>query len=340
MVAKLFENPEATACISLLNTRKNLGSHAFAASLFSLRLLVRLIGRLLERPSRALVFSSAYASFWEKGLWLVLARLLGVPMAAMMVDGNFPEFYRRLSRPLQMLARWVLEGYDVVIAQTESWRRYYQKIAPTAHFVVLSNGVDMAEFPPRPRDRKQAPVVLFVGWLIPAKGVFDLIDAARILHDEGLAFSLQLLGPEHGFASELQQRIREAGLSDIVWVRQEVWSRRELLQAYHEADIFAFPSWAEGLPNALMEAMASGLPAVATEVGGIPDVVENGVSGHVVPVKSPALLAAALRPLLKDPELRERMGRNASSRISTSFANEPFIVGLRVLLGVRESAEG
>ena len=339
MVAKLFEDPGAAACISLLDSRKSPGASAFAGRLFSLRLLARLMGRLRQRPSLALVFSSAYASFWEKGLWLLLARLYRVPMVVMMVDGNFPDFYERLPRPVQSLARLVLQGFAAVVVQTASWRSYYQGIAPAARLVVLSNGVDMAEFPPRSRDRRQVPVILFVGWLIPAKGVLDLIDAAGILHSAGLEFSLQLLGPEHGFASEVQQRIRAAGLADVVRIRQEVWSRPELLQAYHDADIFALPSWAEGLPNALMEAMASGLPVVATRVGGIPDVVEDGVSGRLVPVKNPVLLAAALRVLLEEPELRTQMGSNASSRIAKSFTNEPFIAGLRKLLGAHERAD-
>ncbi|MEP7311069.1 MAG: glycosyltransferase family 4 protein [Pseudomonadota bacterium] len=338
MVAKLFANPEAAARIALLDSRKDPGAGVLARRLFSLRMMLRLTSRLALRPRLALVFASAYASFWEKSLWLLLARLHGVPMAVMMVDGNFPDFYGRLPLPLRSIARRALQGFEAVIVQTASWRTYYQAIAPSARFIVLSNGVDMAEFPPRTRARRQVPVILFVGWLIPAKGVLDLIEAAGLLHGEGLPFSLQLLGPEHGFASELRQRIRAAGLTDVVRMRQQVESRPELLQAYYEADIFALPSWAEGLPNALMEAMASGLPVVATQVGGIPDVVEDEISGKLVPAKNPALLAAALRALLEDAELRARMGANASLRISTSFTNEPFIAGLRKLLGVHETA--
>jgi glycosyltransferase involved in cell wall biosynthesis len=332
MVAKLFADPAARAGIALLDTRKPPRGGRVSGLLFSLRLLVRLAGSLARAPSRALAFSSAGHSFWEKAVWLALARLRGVPMALMMVDGNFPEFYDRLPRPLQWLGRRMLEACEVVITQTESWRRYYQSIAPGARLLVLSNGVDMSEFPAREREPRASPVVLLVGWLIPAKGVFDLIDAARILHLEGLAFSVQLLGPEHGYGPQLQQRLHETGLTGVVQLRPEVWSRQELLQAYHDADIFALPSWAEGLPNALMEAMASGLPAVATEVGGIPDVVQNGVSGQLVPARNPERLAGALRPLLQDPDLRRRMGQNATARISTTFTNEPFIAGLRALL--------
>ncbi len=340
IVAKLAESPEVGRSIQFLDTRKAQEETWLGRLIRPARLLLELNRRLRRRPSCALVFCSAHGSFWEKGLWLLMARRRGVPVMVMMVAGTFPEFYQSLAAPLRKLVRWLLEGFQVVLVQTESWRRFYSEIGPRGNYVVLPNGVDCDEFTPVERGLSETPTVLFVGWLIPEKGVFDLIDAARILRDRGTRFVLRLVGPFHGNEPAVSVRVAAAGLADVVYAVGPLHSRREVLAAYHEADIFTLPSWAEGLPVAVLEAMACGLPVVASGVGGTPDLVEDGVSGLLVPPRNPQALADALERLLRDRNVRLGFGRAARARVESAFSNEVFIKGVLSLLTAARVDEG
>jgi glycosyltransferase involved in cell wall biosynthesis len=340
IVAKLAEAPDLGRSIQFLDTRKAQDETWLGRLIRPARLSFQLNRRLRRRPRCALVFCSAHGSFWEKGLWLLMARGRGVPMMVMMVDGRFPEFYQSLAGPMRNLARWLLETFHVVLVQTESWRHFYSEIGPRGNYVVLPNGVDCNEFTPVEREPSESPTVLFVGWLIPEKGVFDLIDAARILRDRRAGFLLRLVGPFHGNESAVHARIAAAGLTDVVHAVGPLHSRHEILDAYHDADIFALPSWAEGLPVAVLEAMACGLPVVASSVGGTPDLLQDGVSGLLVPPRDPAALADALERLLRDRNARLSIGRAARTRVESKFSSEVFIKGVMSLLTAARADEG
>jgi glycosyltransferase involved in cell wall biosynthesis len=334
IVAKLAGSPGVGQSIQFLDTRKRQDHKWWTGLPRPVRLLVELNRRLRRRPRCVLVFCSAHGSFWEKGVWLLLARRQGVPMAVMMVAGTFPEFYDGLPTPLRKLVSWLLEQFQTVLVQTEGWRRFYSEIGPRGNYLVLPNGVDCDEFVPVERSAAEIPVVLFVGWLIPEKGVFELVEAAQILRDRQVSFTLKLVGPFHGNESVLRARITAAGLGDMVHAVGAVHSRAEMLEAYHSADIFTLPSWAEGLPVAVLEAMACGLPIVASNVGGTPDLLEDGVSGFLIPPRDPPALANAVERLLRDREARLSIGRAARARVESAFSNEAFVEGVLSLLGV------
>src|SRR5688572_33109339 len=92
--------------------------------------------------------------------------------------------------------------------------------------------------------------------------------------------------------------------------------------AYADADVFCLPSWWEAMPLSVLEAMAAGLPVVATDVGDVGRAVADGVTGYVVPRQDPEKLAAALEPLLTDPQLRRRMGASGRERVVGMFSSE------------------
>jgi glycosyltransferase involved in cell wall biosynthesis len=191
------------------------------------------------------------------------------------------------------------------------------------------------------RDRLALPadarVILCVGRLSSEKGQADLLAALRLLRRDRpqLAFKLILVGDgierptleRAAAAPDLASSVIFAGHASNVW------------PYYSLADVLALPSHSEGSPNALLEAMAAGVPIVACRVGGVPETVEDGSSALLVPPSDPAAMASALARVLEDSALSARLVRNASERLVTRFSPEArYQALLEVYRAVKERA--
>lgn len=182
---------------------------------------------------------------------------------------------------------------------------------------LVDNGVDPAAYRD-PEPAHDPPRVLYVGLLTARKGVLDLIEASRILHAEGVPHELCLLGgvPDEGPAAAEPVLAAARGSATLLGTRPG----EQMPAAYAAADVFCLPSWWEAMPLSVLEAMAAGLPVVATDVGDVARLVTDGVTGRVVAPRDPHQLAQALRELLADPERRRAMGAAGRQRVAKHFA--------------------
>lgn len=179
-------------------------------------------------------------------------------------------------------------------------------------------GVDVRQFAPQPRVvRSQRTEILCVGRLVPAKGQHLLVQAVAALRASGRDARLSLVGdgPDRG---SLEAMVRSLGLTDAVTFTGGVGQDR-IRSLYARADIFALPSFAEGLPVVLMEAMAMGIPVVSTHITGIPELIQDGVNGLLVPASDEAALVDALRRLHDDAPLRRRLGSAGRVTVGESY---------------------
>ncbi len=181
---------------------------------------------------------------------------------------------------------------------------------------VVRCGLDPDEF------RRRTPygdgeTILAVGRLVPEKGYTVLLQALRQLRDGGVAARLVVVGSGPKDA-DLRATSSALGLDDAVTFAGAV-GQDDIRDLYEEAALFCSPSLAEGIPFVLMEAMALELPVVASRIMGVPELVEDGVAGLLVPPGNPEALAGALAELLGDPSRRVEMGRAGRARIERSF---------------------
>lgn len=172
-----------------------------------------------------------------------------------------------------------------------------------------------------------APIeILFLSNLIKSKGVFILLEACKILHQKGFPFKCTFVGAEGNISKEdFQQKVEELNLSEQVeYVGKKYGSDKE--EAYAKSDIFVFPTYYNletfGLVN--LEAMQHSLPVISTPEGGIPDVVEDGKTGYLVPQKNVKALAEKLAYLILNPQLREKMGKAGREKYEKEFTLEIF----------------
>lgn len=195
--------------------------------------------------------------------------------------------------------------------------------------VYIPNGLDLARWSPRPPDAPppEPPLIVCAARFAPVKRHRDLLEALGILRGQGLDFRVVLAGEGPDLA-EMRELAGRLGLGSAVSFPGRIGADevRELLA---DATVVCLPSSCEGMPGALMEAMASGVPVVATDVPGTRELVVGGRSGLLVPAYDPPALAAALADVIRDRALRERLVEEGRRRIEESFS-------LDAMLGAKE----
>jgi glycosyltransferase involved in cell wall biosynthesis len=208
---------------------------------------------------------------------------------------------------------------DRVVACWTAGLEALQQVLPPHRVGLVDNGVPIDPYGD-PEPPHQPPRILYVGLLTPRKGVVDLLTASRLLRERGVDHELRLLGgtPDEGPEAEAEVRAALDDSTRLLGTRPP----EEMPTAFAEADVFCLPSWWEAMPLSVLEAMAAGLPVVATDVGDVSRAVEEGVTGHLVAVRSPEELADALQPILEDERLRRQMGAAGRDRVTKMFSSD------------------
>lgn len=218
--------------------------------------------------------------------------------------------YRRLLKATYKDARVVLL----------SWHLYpdIADIVDKSQVVVCPNGIP--EVPQVEKQASDVPQILFLSNLMESKGLFVLLDACRELKEQGVKFSCRMVGGETKeiSAERLNEEIAKRGLTDTVIYLGKKYGDEKNAE-FAQADIFVSPTFNDCFPLVLLEAMQHSVPVISTDEGGIPDIIEDGKTGYIIPKHDSHALAERLKELLSSPQLRSEMGANALDRYNRLF---------------------
>ena len=291
------------------------------AELGALARLVRLYRR--ERPDLVHHFTIKCVLYGSTA-----AHLSGVPAIVNAVTGLGTMFTthsavaRLLRTPIRAFYRRALRGTDVIFQNPDDRAEFEANrlLEGASVRVIRGSGIDVERFqPPVERAPESPVVVILVARLLREKGIAEFVEAAEMLCAEGFDARFVVAGgddPLHPASIESQTVSRWAARGSVEFLGQ----RDDVLALLHAAHVACLPSWREGTPRSLLEAMACGLPVVATDVPGCREVVINGDNGFLVPPRDPVALAAALRKMINDPGLRARMGARSRSLAVDEFS--------------------
>ncbi len=252
------------------------------------------------------------------------AFLAGVPVIIASVHDN----YRTDKRPMRRIMNRILSKItDKIVAVSEDVKEdiiRYDRIDPSK-IEVIPNGIDVERFNPEKNTtdiRKEFSleeddiVIGFIGRIVPAKGLEYLLDALPYLKGEFKSIKLLIVG-EGSLVEELKERAKKNNIFDNILFTGK---RRDIPEILASINIFVMPSIAEGLPNALLEAMAMGKPIVTTEVGGIPEIVKNGFNGLLVPPRDTVSLSKAIKELISNDRLAAKLGQAARDLVHDNLS--------------------
>ncbi|CCE24406.1 putative Glycosyl transferase group 1 [Methylotuvimicrobium alcaliphilum 20Z] len=264
-------------------------------------------------------------TFFLDGVLVCLSKMLSVPVVIHIHGARFDQFLKNLNPFLLMIVRWIFARCSKIIVLSEYWESTLKKIIGNYQFRIVQNGVPIYSQLPERLDHTGKVDILFLGNLCQRKGVFDLVSAMEYV--DGAV--LNLVGGEEdvGVIQKISEQINASNLEDKISFHGPQYGE-EKNRFIVKADIFVLPSYAEGLPISLLEAMAMGLPVIVTPVGSIPSVVRNNHEGIFVEAGDIEGIANAINKLVKDEALRLRMGSLARSRCEEQFGIEKTVAKL------------
>jgi glycosyltransferase involved in cell wall biosynthesis len=271
--------------------------------------------RLIQEKNYDIV----HAHLFPAGLLTaVVSRLVQAPRYLFSEHGVWNR--RRAFAPWRWVDRWWYMRYAAIVCVSQQVKDSLLDWLPQLESRVLvvpsgvpifSNGVDI-----QPRWD-----LIFVGRLEHVKGVDTLLQSLILLREEGWQPSVLIVG-DGSQAQRLEKLCRRWGLeSQVVWIG----ARTDVDNLLRAARIFVLPSRAEGLPMALLEAMAAGKPIIATAVGGVPEALEHGKEALLVPPENPRALMGAIKMLLSNPEQAQHLGEAARQKARERFSIERWV---------------
>ncbi len=268
-------------------------------------------GRILH------IHTSSRASFYRKCIFVWMGRLWRRRVLLHLHGGEFMLFYQQEIGPLRKwLVRATFAAAHGSVVLSSQWLALAREFAPPGRLRVIHNPMSLPAVDPDPGSR-EAWTLLFLGRIGESKGAWDLLNAVAALAQEHPKLRLWMGGD--GELDEARARIRRLGLEDRVellgWLRGA--DKEERLR---RATVFALPSYNEGLPMGVLEAMAWSLPVLSTNVGGTRDAIPDDSFGFLIQPGDHDALCRALSRLLMDAELRNQLGSVARERIATTFS--------------------
>jgi len=266
------------------------------------------------------VHMASRASFWRKTCFIVPAFICRVPVIIHLHGAEFHLFYERESSFLgRLIIKFIFEHVDRVVVLSDWWCNWVSSTFINSNVSVIYNPVVL---PSQISTKRDDASLLFFGRVGERKGAFDLIKALVLVKQRFPAVRLYVGGD--GDVAGANSLAADLGVSDnlvlLGWVVGA--DKQALLQ---KASIFVLPSYNEGLPMGILEAMASGLPVVTTPVGGIPNAISDSVEGYLIEPGDVDALAARLCDLLGNDFLRSQMGLAARDKCEKNFSVDVII---------------
>lgn len=291
------------------------------------RLIIFVFSLIGKKNHAVLIFTADGFSFWEKGLMALLAK--SFTKAIVIIAPRSGIIIEDISKKglLSRFIPFVFNKVDFVICQSKYWKMYFEKIVGSSNlqnFVVVENCIDFSKYKgiTNEIESNNTVEILFLAWVDKNKGIFELIEACRLLNEEKINFKLTIAGNGISF-EEVRRKIEDYNLRENINLFG--WALGiDKIMLLQKSNIFVLPSYYEGYPNSLLEAMASSKACIATNVGSITDIINDGVNGFIINPKNHIELYEKLKELILDRKKIESFSLKARETILNNNTSEIF----------------
>jgi glycosyltransferase involved in cell wall biosynthesis len=279
----------------------------------------------LKAPKLVHIHTTDYLPFWENSIYTIVSNFFSKGTIIHIHATSFEDFYNNANVIMRSIIRKILKMADEVIVLSPNSRIFFRRIVPSCKLSVISNAAEVPDLSPIEEISANANLkgvrVLFVGGEeAKRKGFFDVLKAMPLVIDKyGTDIHFLFVGK---YDEEKRRTLNEAEMHYKCLENMGFLERDKMLEVRQTSDIYILPSYAEGLPIALLEAMAAGLPVVSTKVGSIPEVVEEGVNGFLIQPGDYEALAQKIVLLAQNQKMRQMMGKANIEKIQKFYSLE------------------
>jgi glycosyltransferase involved in cell wall biosynthesis len=300
------------SAIPLASIKKNSAVNRFIRLFKRVKLATYHI--LFSKPHIAFIFCNDGFGFVEKGIYALWCKLMGIKVVLAPRSGEIIENNENLL--FKLFFKRVINRSDLIMAQGEFWKSYFSSFCESTKIRVISNWIsNEAESYKLPLliEAKENIELVFIGWLAYRKNVKCLLRAMLLLKEEGVNVKLDIYG-EGPLELEVLNFISANNLENFIFLKG--WASSQLKQKiYKRQPILVLPSIFEGMPNVVLEAMAYGLPVIASDIVTIPELIEHGTNGLLFKSNDEVSLAIQIKKLGGDAGLQQHVVNNAKLKI-------------------------
>jgi len=291
---------------------------------------------IMQRPNTILIFCSDGASSIEKGLMLIIARLFKIKSIIFPRAGNLIKQTKQ-SNTFFYLIKFLFTRADIFLCQGNKWKQFAinrlkineKKVKIISNWTATTNLLRVGELR-RNQENKIPLKLLFVGWLEKEKGVMEIIRTFNNLSKKEYPVHLTLIG-NGSIKEKAIKYVDRNNLSNKVLFKGWMESDK-IIDHYKKSDVFLLPSWQEGMPNALIEALACKLATVTTSVGIIPDYLSDNKSSLIIKPKDEDALSYALEKLITNTKYREMISNEGYKIAKEYFSTEKSLNKLAIII--------
>ena len=287
----------------------------YVRSILALYRLLRFILQLIvKKPHGVLIFCADGGSAVEKGIMVLFTKLLNIKAYIFPRAGNLITQVSK-SNLMLIIIQFLFTKADIFFCQGERWVEFASRKLKikSSKIQVINNWSATSDIINIGKKRKISSSkaitrLIYIGWLEKEKGIIELLNSFFQLIKSEHNLELILIGD-----GSLRNYIKSFKIKNKLndKILQKGWLDSSKIKYYlAKADIFVLPSWQEGMPNALIEALASGLPSITTSVGVIPDFLKNNISGLIIESKNSNILKKSIEKLINDNNLRKKLSKN------------------------------
>lgn len=278
--------------------------------------------KIIYRVDLAHIHMASYGSFYRKSIIIKLCTILGIKVILHCHGACFEEFYKKSKN--KKYIRNTLNLCKKVIVLSDSWKEFFKDLVDENKIVVMYNSVVLPEKIERKNTNKEL-TGLFLGRIGKRKGVYDIVKAVKDLKQDGISVKILMAGD--GENEKVRKIIKEEKLDDNITILN--WIDNKKKEKYlRDVDFYLLPSYNEGLPMSVLEAMSYSLPVVTTDVGGIPEIITNEKNGILIKPGNIEELKNAILKIINNYEFRNNLSNEAYETIKNKFNFENYLVDL------------
>jgi len=270
------------------------------------------------------IHCASNTSFYRKSLYVILSNILRKKILFHIHPEEFFDFYSRSSKFIQSIIINIFHKIIAIVVLADSIKNKIERILPDKKIFVLNNPVECSKF--KCLKIKKRNEILYMGWIIPEKGVYDIVEIIPYVIEKHPLVKFVFCGTKE--IEKLKLICKNKSIEHNVDIKGWI-SEKEKTNLLSRSLMLLLPSYSEGLPNVLLEAMASCLPIITTPVGAIPEIIEHEINGFLISPGDREALKEKILLLLNNPALCQRMGRVNKKLVREKYDIE--IIGKNLL---------